>query len=149
MKGQLGRDLNLIFRFFMLTYASDFSLACVFAAEYAAGLIAGEEREAAIRHLSRTYNVRASHVAPHASMWSALKASGSDTALLHYLRTPRAVLAELVAAVPASVGAWFDGFTDDTRTQRRPGPRTQLDVTDHIALALAWSSSQLNQKVRG
>lgn len=109
----------------------------------------GAERDAALRAVSRTYNIRAAHVAPAASMWATLKLHGNDMGYLHYLHVTRDVFGELVAAVPPAIGAWLDGWTDATRTARRPGPPSQLDVGDHIAMALAWSASQLNQKWLG
>ena len=69
----------------------------------------GAERDAALRAVSRTYNIRAAHVAPAASMWATLKLHGNDMGYLHYLHVTRDVFGELVAAVPPAIGAWLDG----------------------------------------
>ena len=42
--------------------------------------------------------------------------------------------------------ASIDGFTDRTRTQRRPGPLRVLDAPGHLGMALTWMASMVEQK---
>lgn len=150
MKARLLTDLGgLVALFYAALEVGDDELAVIIADEYAESFLEGDRREREMRAESRTYNVRAAHVCPSESMWARLKANGNDMGLLHYLRVTREVLNELAAAVPPDATAWLEGWTDATRTARRPGPPSQMDVQDHLAMALAWGSSQLSQKWLG
>jgi hypothetical protein len=67
-------------------------------------------------------------------------------AMLNLTRLDFAAFRHILAYVDPNWGAWRNGCTDATRTERRPGRPHTLDGASCIALVLAWLSTTAEAK---
>jgi hypothetical protein len=104
------------------------------------------EYDAHLKHLNRAYFVRADLLWPESSPWAQIKSVKSPLAYQCLFRMTPGMLDTIVAHVPQADVAWREGYADETRTTKRPGPVNLLDVMDCVAAALAYLSSTCQAK---
>jgi hypothetical protein len=95
---------------------------------------------------SQAFFLRGVLQSPPDCSWKAVRDSGSDMAMLNLTRLDFAAFRHILAYVDPNWGAWRDGYTDATRTARRPGRPHNLDGASCIALVLAWLSTTAQAK---
>lgn len=103
------------------------------------------EEAAARARRNTTYFKREHLLFPDKSPWHCIREGRDDMALIHFIRVNWETLDAIVAHLDPHWVAWLEGYTDARRTKRRRGPPNHLDATDHMALALAYLTSQCGQ----
>ena len=77
------------------------------------------------------------------------RASTSDVSFSSLLRFSRNSFERLIVFSDLEQLAWWDGFTDSSRTERAPGRPHMLDGPGHIALPLVYLSSKIDNRHLG
>ena len=95
---------------------------------------------------TRCYFLRPSLVWPEGSAWAQIRNYCTNMSLINFIRVDWPLFSSILANFDPDDVAWRDGFTDATRTQKRPGRPTLLDSADVLALTLAYLTSTSNQK---
>jgi hypothetical protein len=95
---------------------------------------------------TRCYFLRPSLVWPEGSAWAQVRRHHSDLSLINFLRVDWQTFYAILANIDPDKVAWREGFTDATRTDKRPGRPTFLDAADVLALTLAYLTSTSSQK---
>jgi hypothetical protein len=87
---------------------------------------------------------------PTESAWSKIyKESTSDTSFSSLVRFSRNSFQRLLASSDLEQLAWWDGFTDSSRTERAHGRPHKLNGPGHMALALTWLASKIDNRHLG
>lgn len=97
-------------------------------------------------HASNTYFLRPDLLWPEEAPWAQIRRRHSDMALINFIRVDWPTFDRIMAHIDADAIAWREGFTDATRSARRPGRPTMLDTPDVVALTLAYLTSTSSQK---
>ena len=87
---------------------------------------------------------------PTESAWTKIyKESTSDTSFSSLVRFSRNSFQRLLASSDLEQLAWWDGFTDSSRTERAHGRPHKLNGPGHMALALTWLASKIDNRHLG
>jgi len=95
-----------------------------------------------LRHRSRFYFIRADLLFPKEAPYIKVLDTGNDMAYMQLCRMPKTLFDFLLSNMDAVWIAQRDGWTDATRTARRPGRPHMLNGRDVLALTLTWLGTQ-------
>jgi hypothetical protein len=92
------------------------------------------------------YFIRPDLLFPECSPWAAIREAGNDGAFITFLRVDVSTFHALLANADTDELAWLEGYTDGTRTARRPGRPNMNDGAAHLAMALTFLSTRCSLK---
>jgi hypothetical protein len=110
----------------------------------------GREADAENHRKTYRYVPRTCLHDPAESAWTKIfMASTSDASFSSLVRFSRNSFQRLLACSDLEQLAWWDGFTDSSRTERAHGRPHKLNGPGHMALALTWLASKIDNRHLG